>query len=1065
MRDFIKNIKLKILLIFVLPTIGVIFFSSYYTIQKIREYQDTKYLSDTIKFANITTNLVKNLQKERGLSISLVNKNSKYFLEKLVSQRIKSDKIFDKFKEFLSAHEKVVNVIMVKTAIEQYGDVKDFRKKIDRHKVSIFEILNFYSRLVGNLIESTNTLDTRFINKTFFIKMRNYRELMSIGEINGKERALISSSLQVKHLTKEVKNELQKLESKSRYLKKIFLEEVNVDTLLIFRKYIPKSYSKKYESIKQDIIFKNNLSIISPSKWWEISTKYIDGIYKVNFDILKNLLQLKNSLKKEAYESLGLSILFFLIMLAAAYLLETIISRLLNGVTDLVDSVDRQKRTYQTLAQFSEIALYDKDKKAILNSLNTILFQSEEFSHNWIATVDNNTIKPIITENITISLIHQSIKDNSTNQLKLFKDINRAIKEKHYILSLNEDFSCELCRGVEIFGVFPIVIFDRVEYLLIVATKSSEKFDAKIVDMVLKCIDILSFAFEKIDIQQKDAKLQQELKITSKAFDAHEAITIANAQGNIIKVNNAFTKITGYEAKDAIGKNPNILKSGKHSKEFYENMWKEIKSKGYWQGEIYNKRKNGDIYPELLSISAIKDNKGVITNFIAHFLDIGDIKEAQKSLEYKAKYDQLTQLLNRQSMFEKLEEIYHQNKRVNEYSGFLFIDLDNFKFINDYYGHDVGDKVLIKTANILKSMAKEDDIVARMAGDEFAFIANYLGNDKDLAIQKISILAEKMIDTFSTPLNIDNKYNINISLSIGIKIFPDEEKDHKEVVINADVAMYNAKKEGKRQFSFFNSRLDLESKEFLVLKNEFEEGLKKHEFVLYYQPKVSTEDNSIVGLEALVRWNHPVKGLMFPDSFLYVTQNNKLSIDLHKYILKEVCNQIKIWQSKYKNFSLRVSVNISGEQFYNKHFIQDTFDIITNEGIDPGFLDFEILEDVFLKDKERVISIIKQFKSKGITFSLDDFGTGYSSISSLHLLPIDNLKIDKTFVLNLFKDRNKEIVKLSIDIAKVYDIDVVAEGVEDEKSLEYIKKHGCKFYQGYYFSKALPAKEIEKLMR
>ena len=1064
MQEFIKNIKLKILLIFILPTIGVIFFSSYYTIQKLKEYQNTKFLSNTIKFADITTSFVKSLQKERGLSISLVKKQSKFFLSNLKKQRAISDNLFLQFEKFLFVHEKVVNAVIVKTVIEQYGDVKDFRKKIDNHKMSIFDILNFYSRLVNSLIESTNTLDTRFINRDFFIKMRNFRELMSIGEINGKERALISFSLQEKILNKEIKNELQKLESRSIYLKKIFLEEASIDTLLMYRKYISKSYEKKYCNIKKTIIFNNNLSIVSASKWWQISTNYIDAIYKTNFEILKKLLHLKEKLKNEAYKSLGFSVIFFLILLVTAYMLEGIISKLLNTVNGLVQSVDKEKRTYKTLAQFSEIALYDKDKRAILNSLNTLLFQSEEFAHNWIATIEDDKIKPIVTENITISLIRQSIEDDNSIQTKLFKDINRAIKEQHYVLSLNKDISCEICKGVEIFGIFPIIIFDKVKYLLIVATKSSENFDAKIIDMILKCVDILTFSFEKIDIQQKDIKLQQELKITSKAFDSHEAITIANGQGNIIKVNSAFTKITGYKPDEVIGKNPSVLKSGKHDKEFYENMWKEIKERGYWQGEIYNKRKNGDIYPELLSISAIKDEKGIITNFIAHFLDISDIKEVQKNLEFRAKYDQLTQLLNRQSMFEKLEEIYYRNKRVNEYSGFLFVDLDNFKFINDYYGHDMGDKVLKKVANILQSITKEGDIVARIAGDEFAFISNYLGDNKDSAIQKLSILAEKIINIFSTPISIDNEHNINISLSIGIKIFPDFEKDYKEVVVNADVAMYNAKKEGKRQFSFFNSRLDLESKEFLVLKKEFEEGLKNEEFVLYYQPKISTKENSVSGFEALLRWNHPTKGLIYPDSFLYVTHNNKLSIDLHKYVMNKVCNQIHKWENKYKNFNLRVSVNISAEQFYNKDFIKDTLDIISKTSIDPKLLDFEILEDVFLKDKQKVISIIKKFKSRGITFSLDDFGTGYSSISLLHLLPIDNLKIDKTFILNLFEDRNEEIVKLSIDIAKVYDIDVVAEGVEDKKSLEYIKKYGCKYYQGYYFSKAIPAKDIEKLL-
>ncbi len=779
---------------------------------------------------------------------------------------------------------------------------------------------------------------------------------------------------------------------------------------------------------------------------------------------MKNLLQLKDTLKKEAYKSLGLSFLFFLAMLSAAYLFERIISKLLSEISTLIDSVDKQKRIYQTLAQFSEIVLYEKDKRAMLNSLNTILFKSEEFSYSWIGTLKNGSIKPLITENITSTIIQQDlIQNDSLGKTKFFRDIDKSIKEKHYVLSLNENFSCELCKDIEIFGIFPIIISGKVKYLLVVAAKNSEKFDAKIIDMILKCLDILSFAFEKINIQEKEKILQQELKITSKAFDAHEAITISDAQGNIIKVNKAFTKITGYKPEEVIGNNPRILKSGKHGKEFYEKMWKDLTSKGYWHDEIYNKRKNGEIYPEILSISAIRDDKGVITNFIAHFFDISNIKEVQKSLEDKIKYDQLTHILNRQSMFEKLKEIFYQNQRVGEYSGFLFMDLDNFKFINDYYGHDVGDKILIKVAKILKDIAKEGDIVARIGGDEFAFISNRLGSYKDIAIKKSSILAEKIVDIFSNPINIDDNYNINITFSIGIKLFPDSEKDYKEVMIDADIAMYNAKKEGKRQFSFFNSRLELESKRFLVLKNEFEEGLEEGQIVVHYQPKIYTKDNTIAGFEALAAWNHPTKGLIFADNFLYVTQNNKLSIDFHKYILKKVCTQVKQWQDKYSDFDLKISLNISGELFYNKHFVDNTMDIITKSGVDPRSLDFEILEDIFLKNKEQVIAIINEFKSKGITFSLDDFGTGFSSISSLHLLPIDNLKIDKTFILHLFEGKNKEIVKLSIDIAKVYGIDVVAEGVEDKESLDFIKEQGCKYYQGYYFSKSLPTNEAEDL--
>ena len=391
--------------------------------------------------------------------------------------------------------------------------------------------------------------------------------------------------------------------------------------------------------------------------------------------------------------------------------------------------------------------------------------------------------------------------------------------------------------------------------------------------------------------------------------------------------------------------------------------------------------------------------------------------------------------------------------------------MDNFKHINDYYGHEMGDKLLKATANKLKENIDNGDILGRIAGDEFAIILISLGRDKNIAMAKSTMFVESLLNKFKEPILIDDVY-IDLSFSIGIKIFPDKEVNYTDVIINADVAMYQAKKGGKNRFHFFDENLDIESKRYLQIKNELSSTISNNgnDLKIFYQPKVSLVDNSIVGFEALVRWEHPSGEILTPDKFLFATVGNTLGFKLNRLILKHICNQIKQWQKLYPNFDKRISVNISAEQFNNDKFEDNLLKIIDETKVNPNLIDLEIVEDALLKDSQKAIKLIKRLKSKGFTFSIDDFGTGYSSLNYLYQLPVDTLKIDKSFILNIDEDKNRVLVKMMIDTAKLFDMETVAEGVENEKTLNILKSYGCDVYQGYFFSKPIPVEEVEKIL-
>ena len=559
---------------------------------------------------------------------------------------------------------------------------------------------------------------------------------------------------------------------------------------------------------------------------------------------------------------------------------------------------------------------------------------------------------------------------------------------------------------------------------------------------------------------KKEELYTRELSIAACTFDSYEAITITDPKGNILKINNGFTRITGYTEEEVIGKNPRVLKSFKHQENFYKKMWEDLTTIGRWSSNIYNKRKNGEVYLERLTITAIKNDNGEVTHYIGQFLDISELQAAQNRALHQANHDFLTGIANRKFLMKRLKEEFVKAKRHNFLHAFLFIDLDNFKHINDSYGHTVGDMLIKEVSHRLKRIIREEDFLARISGDEFAILLLNIDKEEVITARIVRDVCNKILKTLSDTFTLNNK-SINISSSIGIKLFPDGEKEAGDVIVHADTAMYRAKSLGKNQFVFFDKEIEQGLQRLTVLEEEIKEGLQRNEFVLYFQPKVHIKTGKICGAELLSRWNHPTKGLVFPGE--YIETVNTIGI-LNEFTLLALHAASQFLAENKDTFLGSLAVNINSKELLHPEFENSVTSIINKYDIDAGKLELEITEEELIKNFSLAVTKIKSLQEFGLRFSIDDFGTGYSSITYLQQLPVNSLKLDRAFFKNINDNANKELIKTIINMAKIFDMNVITEGIETKEQLDFIHTTQADSYQGFIFSKAIKEEQFLELL-
>ncbi|MBF0588766.1 MAG: EAL domain-containing protein [Magnetococcales bacterium] len=552
---------------------------------------------------------------------------------------------------------------------------------------------------------------------------------------------------------------------------------------------------------------------------------------------------------------------------------------------------------------------------------------------------------------------------------------------------------------------------------------------------------------------------ERKLHLSDRVFQStSEGIVVTDAKAVIQSVNPAFSQITGYHSDEAVGRHTRMLKSGNHDLSFYEKMWDALIQSGKWQGEIWNRRKSGELYPQWASFSAIRGPSDEITNYVAVFSDLTAAKESEKTLVHITGHDGLTDLPNRLAFFERTQKFLADARRRQERVGVLMLDLDRFKVVNETMGHNLGDGLLVEVAKRLISVIPDRGLLARMGGDEFGLLCPCVQEPEDMAL-----LAQKVLNILEAPFDIQDM-ELFIGASIGIGLFPMDGMDVNTLVRNADTAMYHAKEQGRNNFQFYRDKLNTSSMARMILEGSLRSALDRNEFELFYQPQVDIQSGALVGAEALIRWNHPERGMVSPGEFIPMAEETGLILPMGRWALRSACQRAVAWSNEGLP-PIRVAVNLSGLQFRQPDFIEIVEREVQRSGLDPQYLELELTESIAMGDVEETFDKLKTLSEMGCQIAIDDFGTGFSSLSYLKRFPIDTLKIDRSFVRNCTEDsEDAAIVKTFIGLAHSLKLRVIAEGVETEPQRLFMVQNSCDEIQGYLYGRPMPAGEFQKML-
>jgi diguanylate cyclase (GGDEF)-like protein/PAS domain S-box-containing protein len=563
------------------------------------------------------------------------------------------------------------------------------------------------------------------------------------------------------------------------------------------------------------------------------------------------------------------------------------------------------------------------------------------------------------------------------------------------------------------------------------------------------------------DVSERSS-VELERRIAAIAFESQQGMVITDSNNIILRVNQAFTAISGYSAAEVLGQHTRMLNSGRQSPAFYQAMWRSIEDTSAWQGEVWNRRKNGDVFPEWLSISAVRDAQGRVCNYVAALTDTSEHKAAADQIKYLAFFDPLTELPNRRLLLDRLQHAQAASVRSGQFAALLFLDLDNFKNINDLYGHQTGDKLLCLVAERLRGCVRSCDTVARLGGDEFVLLLESLKSPPAEAASQAEQIGKKILQVLSEPYQIDQR-ELRSSASIGLLLFNDEHCDIHELMQRADLSMYEAKSAGKNALRFFDPAMQDAVSARLQLEEEIRQGLLAGEFVMHLQPQMD-QQHGLVGAEALARWQHPQRGLLTPAAFIEVAERAGLIDQLDFQMLQQACQQLALWAGQAHTAKLRLAVNLSARLLYQDDFVERLLHLLDTSGANPACLKLELTETLLLDDLPGAVVRMTALKARGIRFSIDDFGTGYSSMLYLQRLPLDQLKIDQSFVRALpGDDSSLAIIHAICSLAASLKLEVIAEGVETAAQHELLLSSGCRRFQGYLFGRPMPLAEFIRL--
>ncbi len=556
----------------------------------------------------------------------------------------------------------------------------------------------------------------------------------------------------------------------------------------------------------------------------------------------------------------------------------------------------------------------------------------------------------------------------------------------------------------------------------------------------------------------------EELRIAATAFESEEPMLVTDADQVMLRVNRAFVGTTGYQSDEVLGQAPRVLLSGHHDDEAYRQIWLAVGNDKFWQGELWYRHKKGRVYPVWQTISAVVAPEGHISHYVVAFSDISQRKEAEEQIRNLAFFDPLTQLPNRRLLIDRLGLALAATTRYRKHGALLFLDLDYFKNLNDTLGHEAGDQMLVEVAGRLKSCVREGDTVARLGGDEFVVMLEDLSQDEAEAASQAELVAKKILELGAQPYRLKGREH-HSTFSIGIGLFNADHHGADELLRRADVAMYQAKTNGRNALCFFDPQMQEALVERASMQNDLRRVVEREELVLHYQPQFD-DHRRVVGAEALLRWEHPVRGIVPPGDFIPLAEETGLIVPIGTWVLETACRRLREWDKRPAMRHLVLAVNVSAKQFHQPDFVDLVRRVLDETGINPRRLKLELTESVVINDMADAVEKMKILKSLGIAFSMDDFGTGYSSLLYLRRLPLDQLKIDRSFISEIESNSgDAAIVQTIIGMARSLGLDVIAEGVEKEGQHQFLRSNHCPEYQGYLFGQPVPAPIFEAMFK
>jgi len=1061
--DFKISTSLKVFLM--LPWLVILYFGVMQTNQYLEEMKQARQVSLSIDISLQIEKLIYELQKERGLTEGFLANNKEEYLLLLPKQRIKTDKQLAKFNIFYQEidleHlqlESVVSQQVIKSVFQDSllsaSQLSQQRKNIDLRRG--FNYFDYYSMFIEQLVRliSQVQVQVKISNPEQNLLSLDFLNLIRLQEKAGQERGALNGILNSKKINisqlqqvisyGQTQNKLiSDLFSTSKEHHKQWLSEqlatATNQQVLAIRLRIhgklareEKLYKLEHELGYGGLIHHFKNYILRGEKQY---LERFNQSYILAFENIRAFMQLAN-LTQQEIESLQV-----LEQKINQYQQQLLIAQQLKKEGLAIQQID------------GEVRLADAEAITAISQLQQ--YKLNIVSHHWWQVSSKR-----------IDLIRE-ISDHIGIEMK-----DLVLNAQH---KATKDMLLYICLFILVFISALYLSSSTIERIIkkikyIADAMKQMQFDHKFnVPLAVDGRDEvaeMAAAFNQMLTERK--KSESDLKITAAVFKyASEAIMITNGNNEIETVNPAFCSISGYQSSEVIGKSPNVLSSGKHSPAFYQVMYQELENKGSWQGEIWNKRKNGEIYPEFLAISVVRDIHNKPIQYISLFSDITKHKKYEEDIWLQANFDSLTGLPNRKMCLDRLNyEINHEKFKCQQLA-LLFIDLDRFKNVNDTWGHSSGDELLKLAAIRLSHCIRESDTVARFGGDEFVIILAGTANRFDT-----ERIAKNILNTLAAPFILSDSTDLGtneavVSASIGITIAPTDGNNVEVLLKNADTAMYQAKESGRNGYKFFTSSMNKTVTARMQVEQALRRAVKENEFVLHYQPVVSLSTGEIIGAEALIRWQHPDDGLVYPDSFIGIAEETGLIEPIGQWVIEQACQDLKYWHNI--GLHLQVAVNVSSRQCKQTSETPITTVIrnaLADNDISPSYLKVEITESLLMDNSSEMISTLQDIRDLGVAIHMDDFGTGYSSLSYLKHFPIDVLKIDRSFIEGAISDQtDASLVEAVVLIGHSLQLKLVGEGIETQQHFDYLASLGCDYGQGYYISKPIPVKNFIDLCK